>query len=354
MASKIADQGPHEVPFNKRDGLEGLGAEERHDPLIDGEGKPPILRVFDNSARLLRRVKAKETCFDGQVHRAAMAIQIPICITICIPLVSMTYPSTETYAWAHTCGQSWYYSDMVDMYEDDITNLLCGWLCAYGYPTIQWPEFRKGLSGNESLEQDYCEASNTDLAFHRREKPWLFNGRRKKYIKEKNVKVDERRKSSPIVLKARSYGIETRSIQSHDAGHSARITCESENSVAPSLVSSPDGSFSHTPERIPCRFCEDVESDACWHVQGHGAAVRARALMPDIQFDEPIVWDREHYRAENSRRLLWRSCTWSSVALRRCTRSSRPEMRRQHHGETLSLVFGSEFRLDDGLLTLIP
>ncbi|OAA34942.1 hypothetical protein NOR_08182 [Metarhizium rileyi] len=155
MASKIADQGPHEVPFNKRDGLEGLGAEERHDPLIDGEGKPPILRVFDNSARLLRRVKAKETCFDGQDHRAAMAIQIPICITICIPLVSMTYPSTETYAWAHTCGQSWYYSDMVDMYEDDITNLLCGWLCAYGYPTIQWPEFRKGLSGNESLEQEY-------------------------------------------------------------------------------------------------------------------------------------------------------------------------------------------------------
>lgn len=92
--------------------------------------------------------------------------------------------------------------------------------------------------------------------------------------------------------------METRSVQSYFEQHSAKSLCASETSAGPSLVSFTERVFCHMPDKILYVFCDDIVNGACWDHISHSfdakgeSAIHARAALPDIKFDKPLVWGK--------------------------------------------------------------
>ncbi|GAB0138541.1 hypothetical protein EsDP_00006773 [Epichloe bromicola] len=347
----------HVIHYTFKIGLDGAGSNEGHDPLEGAGGTVPHIRVFDNHGKYLGRSMDRVVCQDGEdncVHKVSPIKQQPAYAllsgrtnTVCLAAVGVTYPSGDQYGWvgnwAHSCCQPWYYSDIDAQVENGTVKLDCVWLGAKGYKRgystgirIHFPEFKKGFSGNGNDEQYYCKGNNTALAFYNNKDPKYFDGTNqehryalKKAEKEAKKKAKEAKKQAKQASKAAKDAekaekdaqkaekdkkeakkpktaqrrstmvMETRSIQSYHHGHSATFLCKSETSVGPSLVSFPERTFCHMPDKVLYKFCEDVESGACWNEKSHSfdakgpGAIHARAALPAIKFDAPLVWGKK-------------------------------------------------------------
>lgn len=166
---------------------------------------------------------------------------------------------------------------------------------------------------NNKPTSSYCKGNNSALAFFNNKDPKYFDGSNKeernaakKAVKEamkdrKKAKEAEKEADKPKTgtPQKRAMAMEKRSIQSYHDGHSATFLCKSETSVGPSLVSFPERIFCHMPDKKLYKFCEDVKSGACWDQKAHKfeakgpGAIHARAALPAIQFDAPLVWGKK-------------------------------------------------------------
>lgn len=86
------------------------------------------------------------------------------------------------------------------------------------------------------------------------------------------------------------------SVKSHMNHHSAKYLCGSSSSAGPSLVAMSERLFCHMPDKVLYQFCADVESGSCWDHEAHSfdakglGKIHARAALPNIYFDKPLVW----------------------------------------------------------------
>ncbi|KAG8411148.1 hypothetical protein J3459_016593 [Metarhizium acridum] len=304
---------PNNIIYSFKLGLDGAGTNEGFDPLRGAGGRAPKILVFDNQGKQLGQTKKQIKCGDGEDHcvevvkkikkQPSYALLLGLENPICLASASVSYPSGDRYAWvgnwAHTCDKPWYFSDIDAHHDNGSVKLLCAWLGQDGYKEnystgirIHFPEFAKGFAGNGNNASYYCRDNNTALAFYNNQSPKFFNGDnvQEHKVNEKDKKNQKKKKGK------RSAGMKAPSVRSHHAAHSAKLLCDSTSSVGPSLVSVPERSFCHMPDKVLYRFCEDVAVGACWDHEAHAFAAKgpramlARAELPDMDFEEPTVW----------------------------------------------------------------
>lgn len=111
---------------------------------------------------------------------------------------------------------------------------------------------------------------------------------------KKRIKLNEKRSSG-----MEASGMERRSIQSYHAQHSATYLCQNKDSFGPSLVSMEERTFCYMTEKVLYAFCADIASGKCWDHEAHkfdakgNNTLHARATLPDIQFEKPVVWGKK-------------------------------------------------------------
>ncbi|KAG6311135.1 hypothetical protein E4U22_002901 [Claviceps purpurea] len=321
----------HEIQFVFKIGMEGSEYNEDGQPPPPGGGAPRI-RVYDNMGKFLGKtslfgyacLNGRENCV-AHVHpvkrQPAYAMIGGNRGPLCLAAVGVTYESGDRYGWvgnwAQTCEQPWYYSAHNAVMDNATFGLNCAWIgrrdrqshhkkhrnLKMGIPTgirIHFIEFTEAYRAINDDEY-YCRENNTALAFHMNKHPGFFDGtslpervyHRPPHKRDETQAEKERARSISSEISSDMW---KQSVKSHMNHHSAKYLCGSSSSAGPSLVAMSERLFCHMPDKVLYQFCADVESGSCWDHEAHSfdakglGKIHARAALPNIYFDKPLVW----------------------------------------------------------------
>ncbi|KAG6100721.1 hypothetical protein E4U31_003918 [Claviceps sp. LM219 group G6] len=273
------------------------------------------VRAYDNMGRFIKGTMTGYVCTSGRencvVHihpvkrQPAYAMIQGAPKPACLAAVGIRYESGDKYGWvgnwAQTCEQPCYC-------RDNNTALAFhrhkhpGFFDGTSLPERVWtrpnekepPEKRAEGQADEAEGQADEAEEEADEAEGEADEAEGKADEAEGEADEAEGQADE--ESARHMAPEISPGMWKRSVKSYMSHHSAKFLCESGSSAGPSLVAMSDRLFCHMPNKVLYHFCADVESGGCWDHEAHrfdakgSGKIHARAALPNIVFDKPLVW----------------------------------------------------------------